>query len=387
MSTKLKCIYCNKEKNENDFTLEHIFPTSLGGNLCGEFFETRLVCYDCNTKVGLFIDGAFIKSWISKNYKYDDFLKYVDWENGSALPLIYMGVFDEIYSENDEICELWLGPCGDQIYHFHTRDDDRFNSYAGGDPIKRKSDPGYAFLFLASNNPNWIKIVLMSFRKHFKKSIRYPGNIRIDNGNYHKIYFHPVPKEKLNLLNELKKLRGKKHKCRIAHKLDIEKRFLCKFALGMGYKILGSKFLESHYADILRDAMWNIGKKDYSNYSVRGSGSIFDQKSPIQDILAWDGGHTIVFIPIGEYLMMSIFLFGRIPLNIVISDEPSLWNNKSDVIDEDGIVLVVIPQLNKCVGPISLPEYLGHLQTDYKIQELTEIERLKIDKKSLPPFR
>lgn len=50
----------------------------------------------------------------------------------STLPLNYMGpLVDDIGIGAEEICELWLGPCGCQIYHIHQRDDTRWDSIAG----------------------------------------------------------------------------------------------------------------------------------------------------------------------------------------------------------------------------------------------------------------
>ena len=135
------------DKPIEEFSEEHIFPDALGGNLCEDKFETKRVCKKCNSLSGLFIDGIFLRSWFGQNYSFESALCYLDWENGSPLPLMFMGIFEKFCSEN-EICEYWMGPCGEHVYYFHEKDETRYDSYAKGDPIKRqKKDTGYAIIF------------------------------------------------------------------------------------------------------------------------------------------------------------------------------------------------------------------------------------------------
>src|SRR5712664_1970731 len=114
------CAYCLKDKSQKDFSLEHIFPDALGGNLCRSDLEIDRVCARCNNLSGLFIDGNFLRSWLCQNYSFESALKYIDWENGSAVPLMFLGLLDQL-STAQEICEYWTGPCGEHIYYFHSR--------------------------------------------------------------------------------------------------------------------------------------------------------------------------------------------------------------------------------------------------------------------------
>jgi len=61
------CVYCRLEKDLTEFSMEHIFPQSLGGALCGNLFKTNQVCKRCNNILGIFVDGAFIKSFFRTN--------------------------------------------------------------------------------------------------------------------------------------------------------------------------------------------------------------------------------------------------------------------------------------------------------------------------------
>jgi len=294
----MRCIYCYKECQPSEFSLEHIFPKSLGGNLPGDYFETNQVCVRCNSLMGRYVDGAFIKSWFTKNYKAEDATRYIDLENGSPLPLIYMGICNDVQTVDDEVCEMWLGPCGDPIYHFHKIDDDnQYDSYAGGDVIARKKDPGYAFLFLTTKHEQWIKVVLLSFRYGFRKAARYPGNFDIEDANTRAKYIESVPDNKRSLLENLKGLGGQTHRNTFVFKTGIEKRFLCKVGIGMGFKLFGQKYLESDYYHELKHGLWNFGKDDSEEFNILGSGDVTDLLGPDGELVAWEGGHTILIIP------------------------------------------------------------------------------------------
>lgn len=72
------CIFCNTEKPENDFSLEHIFPQSLGGAQASDLFKTRHVCQRCNSIMGLFVDAPLVKNYFSQNDMAENALHYID---------------------------------------------------------------------------------------------------------------------------------------------------------------------------------------------------------------------------------------------------------------------------------------------------------------------
>jgi hypothetical protein len=65
------------------------------------------------------------------------------------LPLNYMGYLEEL-NVGTRVCEFWLGPTGDRIYHFHEPYSDEPGSLtAVGPPLhirKELVDPGFVFL-------------------------------------------------------------------------------------------------------------------------------------------------------------------------------------------------------------------------------------------------
>lgn len=160
-----RCIYCNEYKPDDEFSLEHIFPDSMGGNVCPDLFKTRDVCRRCNSIMGLFVDGPVIKSWLAKNAEtiaYRDFIDLNDLQ--SWMPFSYMGVDYSLKFGENEVCEIWLGPFGEHLYHVHEVDDPRYDSYAGGNPINRRSDPGRAYLFLTVSEPKKYSLTIRKFR-------------------------------------------------------------------------------------------------------------------------------------------------------------------------------------------------------------------------------
>jgi len=85
------CIFCNIEKPESEFSLEHIFPQSLGGAQASDLFKTRRACQRCNSIMGLFVDAPLVKNFFSQNDMAENALYYIDLKKPRPLPLRYMG--------------------------------------------------------------------------------------------------------------------------------------------------------------------------------------------------------------------------------------------------------------------------------------------------------
>jgi len=62
-----ECIYCRCQKDETEFSLEHIIPQFLGGVSAPDKFKTRDVCKTCNSNLGLFVDASFEKNFLVYN--------------------------------------------------------------------------------------------------------------------------------------------------------------------------------------------------------------------------------------------------------------------------------------------------------------------------------
>lgn len=85
-----RCIYCFQCKLVGEFSLEHIWPDALGGSLCDDLFKTKEVCAKCNNICGLFVDGAFIKTWFVQTEIANQGSEFLDPSKPTAVPLQYL---------------------------------------------------------------------------------------------------------------------------------------------------------------------------------------------------------------------------------------------------------------------------------------------------------
>lgn len=228
MLTK-KCIYCNKEKPKTEFSLEHIIPRSLGGAQAHDLFKTTLVCRCCNNTVGLFVDAPLVKNFFHLNDSAESALYYIDLENPKPLPLRYMGIFQDLTSDPEFTCELWLGPHGGLVYHRRLKADPRYDMIAGGNPIDNKKFGGEVYIFAQHSDKYWNTVLLLSVKESFKYAKRISGNIELPNEHN---YFQKPTADELEFLKKLSDIQGMEHQGNLPIQLGFEERFLCKFALG-----------------------------------------------------------------------------------------------------------------------------------------------------------
>lgn len=88
-----KCIYCGNEKEENQFSDEHIWPTAFGGGFLPALWRTKDVGASCNNMSGVFVDGAFIKSFFgTMERSHESHLYLAPANTRGILPLSYFGL-------------------------------------------------------------------------------------------------------------------------------------------------------------------------------------------------------------------------------------------------------------------------------------------------------
>ena len=167
------CIYCGFEKADDLFDLEHIWPDALGGNALPDLWRSREACKKCNSAAGLFVDGAFIRSWLGSAERAFGAREYLSPEHPhrAVLPLHYRGVLVGAPTRDGEIAEYWSGPCDAIILHFRPNDNEElWAPFAGGDP---RIPSGRAYVGMTSEEPFWVVATLASFRAHFAKVQRF----------------------------------------------------------------------------------------------------------------------------------------------------------------------------------------------------------------------
>ncbi|MFA5216666.1 HNH endonuclease [Sulfuricurvum sp.] len=387
-----KCIYCNTLKDSIEFSLEHIFPSALGGKVITDnFFKTRNVCRECNNKLGLGADGLFLKNFFIKNSTSMDFLGYIDLENPKyTIPFIYLGLNEHIKHPEYTYCDYWLWQGGGRVYHFHNNYSDKFNAFAGGNPIgqKDKRRAGEAYLVSSTNNLVWIKKLLFSFKEHFKYAKRYSVNINIQNEND----LLDVASDKENeIIKNILAIANDEQKNQIVIQLGFEIRFLSKVALALGCNLFGDDYYRSSYAQMLRKVIWEEDHTKLENYQHQMSSFFSDQNNPLKqvsEIIAWKGGHTIVLFPIDNKLLLLLYISGnKNPIILTITDEFNKFNNTLTSEFPNGCVWILIPQRQIFKGKYGFPEYLAYKMGDKSLMEdLSEIENLYVEFENLPPF-
>ncbi len=377
------CLYCNEEKMEEELSQEHVIPRAIGGNLIPTNpFSLNRVCKRCNSICGTFIDGPFIKNWLTQNNRTEAILKYADITKNPTLPLRYMGSCEDIKFE-DNICELWLGPTGDTIYHFHKPyPEEAHVAHMVGVPTfarKDEIDSGFAFLFIRSNNPAWHPTIAYSFISQFKDSILYLGNGPTPKGGR----FSDIPLELQELHSMLRSMSGQVHSASIKMNIDYGDRFIAKVALGIGGLFLNKEFLSSKSAQLLRTFMWTRDSKQREKLPLRGTGFWGALSQDLKNIMNWPGGHVIALIQSGKTLNLFTSFYEAQTASIIISSEPQHW----DGIVNEGLVFVISPGLQKYVGPKNIANYIAHkYEGDMKDKDFSMLEEEMNNIKEWPPF-
>ena len=379
-----KCVYCNKFKDDSEMSKEHVIPRSLGGNLTPTNLFLLDVCGRCNTLCGLYIDAPFIKNWLNQNARANNALQYIDLSKRPTVPLNYMGTLNGLQFR-DKICELWLGPSGDSIYHFHTPypdEPDKPRTIGPPPNIKAEQiDSGFVFLFVRATNPIWHPTIVFSTKSQFKEATLYLGNgPRPDND-----LFDEIPAELYTLHDELKSLCGQEHSADFSLTIDYGDRFLSKIALGFGTLFLDESFQDSESANKLRQYMWTKRREDRRNLGIHGSSFFSEHVERLRQILKWPSGHVIHMMSTGDKLALYISIFEYQAAIIEISSDFKHWEN---IVDDDGMLFIISPSLQKYVGPIGFSDLVAHNNDpNRKHPDLVDLENIMNNNKmTLPPF-
>ena len=168
-------------------------------------------------------------------------------------------------------------------------------------------------------------------------------------------------------------------------KIDLGVRLLSKVALGLGRELLGVEYLNSSYADVLRQALWERDSTKRSQLPIRGSGylSAFADNQSLK-FLHSPGVWTLVIWNMAKGLIAIIATpLGKL-MTVLISDEPSLVSGLNERYI-DGEVFLTVPALGYAPeNPISLPDYIAHKTGIHICQDLILIDDARRDPTLLP---
>lgn len=382
---QLQCVYCGSFKEEHEFSGEHVIPEAIGGVFDTENpFKLSEVCGRCNNIFGLFVDGPFLRNFFTKNDRADAAFRTVKLGPTTVLPLRYLGRQHSL-THGTKLCERWLGPTGDAIYHFHEPYPEKPNwSIAVGPPPGRrdldKIDHGLVFFFLRSNNPEWLPAILRSLKEQFPTSPVFLGN----NVPAIASFFPSVPDNLADLYLAVKAdwLKGG-YGTLLPYDQHSGERFMAKVALGFGALFLDASFRTSDSAGLLRQYVREAEWKARSQLSLEAV-PFFGLDRKVSEALNWPGGHLLLLLPWLDRLFLYASFYGKQETAVVVSAEPEHWTSR---ISESGRLYVIVPGLRKYVGPKTLSEFLAHRMpgVPFVDQELKTLEEESAPVK-LPPF-
>jgi HNH endonuclease len=387
----MRCLYCDRDKE--DITGEHVIPRSIGGNLKETNpFKLKEVCSECNNACGRYVDGPFIRGPLTHQAKVTTSVRAFNPGITESLPLNFMGQVEDL-NFGSRICELWLGPTGDRIYHFHDPYPLGQDSPAVvGRPTylrEDQADPGFVFLFVRSNNPVWWPVIFKSVVQQFPGGQLFLGSIPAKVEALAPFAealrgFSPLRADLGELYQKLRALNGLQHQTTGRVSIDYGSRFLAKLALGLGGLFLDTSFRGSESADLLRKFLWTRKLEDRQRIPFRGRNFISDPDpnfARMAEFLSWPGGHLVMMLPRGRFFMMYAKFFDGESATGLISNEPEHWRK----VNEEGVVFIISPGLRKCVEPITLTAFILHRTGQLIASSLSELEdEEKVN--PLPPF-
>ena len=388
------CIYCEEEKPKEHFSNEHIWPQALGGDSLSEFWRTNAVCGRCNNLSGLFVDGAFVKSWFGAAERSTDAL-YAESKPPSylVLPLTYLGKVEDVPIEEGLVAEFWTVPCGAHIIHIRPDDkEELWGTYAGGDPrlANRRHKAGSVYVALTSENPFWIITTLASVKSHFKKASRFILNMDLpkDLTTFNEIDWSDATQARDRATVEAiidAGTKGNRLRNRITIPADVGDRLLAKLGLAIGYKLLGKPFLETSYSKTLRTAFREANYEKRKNARVRGSGYLGNSLGKVlEKKLRFPGAWILLIWTKKGNLGFHVITPSGQTMSVAICDEKTQINELGNMYD-DGVVWITVPALETALGPMEFPKYIAHKTETMCLPELTELEEKRVAFDSLPP--
>ncbi len=386
----LPCIYCWGRSGDPSFSLEHIWPQSLGGAFMPDLFKTDQVCKRCNSLAGQFVDGAFLKSWFLAAENTSAAHRYLDKDKPSAMPLFYHGVSEDFPCAPEETCERWIGPSGDHIYHIHTKDDDRWDTFAGGDVIKRNRDPGRAYMALTSEHPYWFATSALSFLARFEGA-RHRLLSQVEGLDFGPKLLNPfqepisdVERDEVNFILNMPNWQSAK----VPMQIDFAERFLCKLAIGLAYKALGHGVMETPYVTELRRGLWTTGFQERQTLRVRGKNfwSQTDDQHAL-DMLHWSGAWVISLNAFPDGFAITVITPGGRHLGILATEGHKGWAPEAGPIYSPGQVYLVVPQRQTVVGPLPMTVYSSFKAGLDRNQHLEQLRAMETQISDLPPKR
>jgi hypothetical protein len=172
----------------------------------------------------------------------------------------------------------------------------------------------------------------------------------------------------------------------VVSKIYADQRFLAKLALGLGFTMLGDKYLETDHTKTLRTALWQqdptagVGRRIFGRSYFHPTGDAFPAK-----FLKWPGAWVLWPTVVDNALSLIVATPSGKWLQIQVSTDPHLWAGTPLARGMEGSeVYVLVPQLALKVQPVPYPEYFAHKLGRTSNAYLAGIDARRKDPASLP---
>ena len=299
-----------------------------------------------------------------------------------------MGIDAGFPVADGEVCERWTGLAGEQIYHVHERDDERWSSFAGGDILRRKVDPGRVYIWLTSPTAYWSLVALTSLVQQFPIAARR-WMTQVDGLPPMAVAMPADQPRSEEEARETAWLAGHVDAVSQPHQLaiqvDFSDRFLAKLSLGLAHTILGEGASSSPYADELRKMLWSQDPSSRDSISLRGTG--FWNTGPlaeVSEVLKWKGAWCLLLSSVGDGFGFALTTPRGRFMSMMISDDPSVWRRDVDPTLLNGGVFLFVPQRSKVIGPVPIFDFLAHQLGHSRRRDLIELDQMRGTLASLP---
>lgn len=370
-----RCIYCRTEKAIDKFTLEHVVPRFLGGACMPDEFKVNNVCASCNNNLGLFVDAGFEKNWVISNWLNYSSRMFYEPDSNSGISLVCMGEVDFSlpFLEGGDVCELWLGVLGEQVYWVRPRDE-RLYWYSGGNPRTVKKVETVAYFFFSERYHVNPKLSWLSFKEAFEgRNVKRVIGTKISGIDSAPAGFSVPDATDITRIEYFRSdvFLKEDRVCRASFYIDYDLRFMAKLSIGFAYAIFGDSALEGNYAENLYKALWHRSDDDLPD--VRGS-SHFSVSSDkyLEEFFGVAGAVTILLTPSPEGVILGLNIGGHVYISMLCASfedvKPERWTG------DMGMVFVLFKDVRECVS-LTLNEYIGHktgVAINLKLKEISD---------------
>lgn len=364
------CIYCQEDKAEGEFSLEHVIPQCLGGSAVSDEFKTSNVCRKCNNDFGLFIDASFEKSWFVSHQLQANARALFDPLRPRALPLICMGPCNlNVPGMLDtEVCESWLGPFGEQIFWVRPHDE-RLYWYSGGNPRTAKSVASRAYFIFSINSTKDPALTWLSFKEAFSsRRVKKVMCSKIVGADPREIGFSdtdPLDEERIRFFLN-RQIDDPQLHISLALNTAFDLRFMAKLAIGISHCLWDKSSISETYANELHKALWH--KPEDELPLIYGSTAFGNEIDPVFSKFAGLEGAVVLLITrVGNGTAINLNLGPRLNWTIKIAEH---LDGLSAVDDR---AILIFKSIGKCVQ-MPLHEFLA-----FKLGRTTHPELLAVE--------